>query len=128
MVEWEDVPLFDENGQPNIQKGRDLRDAALEQVEANADPDWNDRAKVALQRLALSQPIVVADDMWKHIERPREPRALGPIFMWAKREGLLAPTDRYVACTRPSRHVAPLRVWESLVHKISGEDEVDLPR
>jgi hypothetical protein len=42
---------------------------------------------------------------------PREPRALGPIFIKAQRAGLIEPTGAFHRTTRPSAHRSPQREW-----------------
>jgi len=94
--------------------GEQLRDEALEQVEANAKATWLDDAVKAIEYLAETQDHLTADHVWELIGSPREPRAMGAAFRIAYKRNLIKPTRNYEASTRPQRHAAPIRVWASL--------------
>jgi len=104
-------PLFDGL---TLDQGRAKRDEALERVAANTNADWRVRALEMVFELAKYQRELVADDLWRYLEKPREPRALGPIMRAAQRAGWIAPTDRYVP--NPNRHLTPSRVWSSRLY------------
>lgn len=96
---------------------RSERDAALSRVEANTDEEWKRQARAAVERLARSTPEFISDAVWDTgLEKPHEPRALGPIMRWAQAQGLIAPTDRLETSAQVASHAMPRRVWRSLVY------------
>ena len=97
----------------------EARDKAIEQVEANANPDWKKHAYTAIEHLARMRPQFTTDDVWQYmadrdIVAPHEPRALGAIMVAAAKAGLIAPTDRYTPSARPECHRRPIKIWRSL--------------
>lgn len=101
--------LFDE------QAGIEARDAAMRRVDQHADPDWKTRAQTVAQHVARTQATFTADDLWAHIEKPREPRALGPVMKRLVKEGFAEPTGRHIPSRIPEHHRCPLREYRSLV-------------
>ena len=89
--------------------------AAIKRAEQAADAEWRYRALDALYHLALGQPDLIANDLWNHVEKPREPRATGALMKQAAKRGWIAPTERFVSVPSVSRHAAPVRVWRSLI-------------
>ena len=105
------------------------RDEALTRVEEHADPDWMHFARLAVVCVAYNAETFTADDVWAQLdalrmERPRESRALAPVLIALKREGHIAPTDRFVNSNRVSRHAGPVRVWRS---NLSGRGQLSFP-
>jgi hypothetical protein len=95
----------------------EARDAALQRVEANADPEWLTRALKAVHATCLSCADFISDDVWKigELDRTREDRALGAVMVKAAKNGWCRKTDR----TRPSvrSNLAGKPVWESLIYR-----------
>lgn len=89
--------------------------AAIKRAEQAADEEWRYRALDALYHLALGNSEVIANDLWQHVEKPREPRATGALMKQAAKRGWIAPTDRFVTVPSITRHAAPVRVWRSLI-------------
>lgn len=113
-------PLFDADTRPPHQRSgfaeaQAARDAALEQVEEHADPEWKTQALDAVFRTALQLSEFISDDVWSvgRLESTREDRALGPVFLVAARKGWIEKTDR----VRPSKrsHLSGKTVWKSLL-------------
>lgn len=108
-----DLPLFD------AVEAAASRDAAIAQVEHNADVAWKDEARAIVQRLARSRIEFTTDDVWICLEdseaETHEPRALGAIMREAGREGLIRATNMTAPSTRPACNARPVRIWESLV-------------
>jgi hypothetical protein len=91
------------------------RQLALVRVERHADPAWLEAAYQALLRCARTRESFISDDVWEYgLERTREDRALGAVFIRAKRAGLIEKTDR----TRPSvrSHLSGKPVWQSRIY------------
>jgi len=92
------------------------RDVALDRVEQASEPDWEGKAFVAVRKTAEAFREFISDDVWSHtgLEKPREGRALGPVFLHAVRAGWIRKTDR----VRPSvrSHLSGKPVWESLIY------------
>jgi len=93
------------------------RDAALAQVEVNADPGWQVMALDALRRTAEQRREFISDYVWSvgSLPRTRDDRALGPIFRDGIRKGWIRKTH----VLRPSvrSHLSGKPVWESLLFK-----------
>lgn len=94
---------------------RDATQLALLRVERHADPAWLEAAYQALLRCARARESFISDDVWSFgLEATREDRALGAVFMRAKRAGVIVKTDR----VRPSvrSHLSGKPVWHSLIY------------
>ena len=106
----------------NVQLGRELRDASIQQVEEHANPEWKVDAYAALLAVAKERETLTADDVWEVLAttssaETHENRAMGPIMQSGRRSGLIENTGRTVPCRRPSRHVAPVTLWRSLLYR-----------
>jgi hypothetical protein len=89
------------------------RDAAIAQVDANADDEWKRYALGFIAELSADLDEFTTDDLWDAgLIKPREPRALGPVMRRAAKRGLIATTGEF----RKSRYrnCAPLPVWASV--------------
>lgn len=109
--------LLPHQGGPSLPEAKKARDAALAQVEANADDDWKKRAFAALIVIAKRQETLIANDLWEVVERPREPRALGPVMMRGHKYGIVEPTSTYRPVPSAKSHAAPVRIWRSLCYE-----------
>lgn len=93
-----------------------LRDAALEQVEANADAEWIAAAKAVVWALIkLGEPFT-SDHIWRGLDergvgKPREPRALGAVLRAAAKAGYIQSTGEWFKSERPENHSRPVAVW-----------------
>lgn len=101
-------------------EGRARRDEAIERVEAHADTAWKDSARACLVYVASRKEHFTADDVAEELGSwvgggTHEPRAMGAIFLWARREKIAEPTSEFRATRRPQGHAGPRRVWKSLV-------------
>jgi hypothetical protein len=88
------------------------RNAAIAQVDANADDEWKRYALGFVAELSADLDEFTTDDLWDAgLIKPREPRALGPVMRRAAKRGLIATTGEF----RKSRYrnCAPLPVWAS---------------
>lgn len=89
------------------------KDEAIDQVEENADAIWLGVARTVLEQLARSRSHITSDDVWDRVPAPREPRAMGAVFRWAMRQGLVEATDRIKPSRRPECHGRRIQVWRS---------------
>lgn len=91
------------------------RDKALVQVEAYALPEWKERALEAVRLTAITRAEFISDDVWEvgNLDRAREDRALGPVFLQAARLGWIKKTDRVKPSVRS--HLSGKPVWISLI-------------
>ena len=90
------------------------RDAAIQQVEANADEGWLKAAHWAVVFLAEDGDPFTTDDIWEYVDRhgkPREPRAMGAVMKQAAAEGLIEATGEYRKSKRVECHARPVMVW-----------------
>ena len=92
--------------------GPALRDRAFTRV-ARVDPAWIERAWTLVELLAQTGREFTPDDVWAAgLDRPQEPRALGPVMMRAAKAGLIVPTGRWVQSRQASQHATPVREWK----------------
>jgi hypothetical protein len=86
----------------------------LEQVEANANPDFITEATAVVEHLAATRVEFTTDDVWQRLSvGTHEPRALGAVMRKAAKAGLIRRTNRVQVSVRPSCHQRPVAVWES---------------
>lgn len=111
-----DPPVVREGLTP--EQGRAERDKAMDAVESHTDFAWKQLALQTVRFLALNHQEFVADDLWGYIEKPSEPRALGPVMRAAQKQGLIEPTERYKP--NPNRHSTPTRIWRSLLFEAAS--------
>lgn len=90
-------------------------EAAINKCERGMDADWAERALEVVERICKDRFHFTADDIWYHIDPPREPSALGVVLRRAAKLGWCVCTDEYRQSIRPSTHKRPLRVWQSRI-------------
>jgi hypothetical protein len=110
---FDDLPLFSAAGEAGKVEGMARASQAM-------NPDWQHAALQVLQAAARARPFISANDLWDGIETlgvfTHENRASGPVMTKAKENGWIAPTDRWIKSSRPSRHQGDVRLWRSLLH------------
>lgn len=94
--------------------GEQLRDEALERVEAAANDTWKTEALHVVRHLSAMGTSFTTDDVWSRLTgvATPEPRAMGPVMLAAQRAGYCYPTDRFRKSRRPEHHAGPIRVWQ----------------
>lgn len=98
---------------PTITAAVKSRDAAITQVDANADESWKAHALGFVAQVSAQLGKFTTDDLWDAgLIKPLEPRALGPVMLRAAKRGLIEATGEY----RKSRYrnCAPLPVWAAV--------------
>jgi hypothetical protein len=97
---------------------------ATAEVNLHADEAWKAAALDAVRSLANRQAFIVADDVWSELGNldvsTHEARALGAVFVQAKKEHLIEGTGRVVKCRRSVRKGGNQAVWKSLI--VSGSE------
>lgn len=97
--------------------GRQLRDAAIAQVDEHANPTWKEWALDAVQRVCEEGKPFTTDDVWLELSgtesqvRTHEPRAMGAVMQRAAKLGWVEPMNEWRQSTRPECHANPKRVW-----------------
>ncbi len=94
------------------------RDAALAQVEANADEAWKQAALAAIHEAARRFPAFIVDEVWPLIPpcfETHEGRAIGALMVQAKKAGWIEPTPDFRASRVANHHATPRRIWRSCV-------------
>ena len=85
-----------------------------------ANPAWKAAADLAVLRTAHECRTLTRDDVEARMPagvKTHENRAWGAVMLRAARDGLIVKSALpHVNCTRPSRHRAPLQVWDSLIY------------
>jgi hypothetical protein len=99
------------------------RDAAIEQVEANADPDWKEAFYQAVETVAGRMEEFTADEVWEHLStvpnvpKQHEPRAAGAVIVRAMKNGVIrAKPNFFQKSRRRSCHSSPIQVYESRIY------------
>ena len=107
------VEIFAEDA---IARAKDARDHSLAQVEDNAEEEWIAEATSALEHFLKHNETMFVDDLWawSGLERPRESRALGPVFVAAARAGWMKKTGAYRNSV--ASKMGPKPVWRSLIY------------
>lgn len=101
----------------DIIASEEAKTAAIDQVEAAADPRWmNTVYQIIVQLATASYGGFTTDQVWdvldrSKIESPTEPRAMGAVFRQACADGLIVATGEYRPSARPVCHASPKRVW-----------------
>jgi len=95
--------------------GRQLRDEAIDRVEANADAGWMERAENALRVLCCERgrESLTTDDIWRLLgdDEPREPRAMGAVLRRGCSLGIIEATDRMEPSKRAKNHARKIQIW-----------------
>ena len=98
--------------------GDRLRDRGMKRAAQGAGAAWIAAAATTIVAVARTRARFTADDVWRAgLRKPRDPRALGPAFRRAWRDGIIEPTSVFVKATLASKHSAPTRVWSSLLYR-----------
>ena len=108
-----DPDLFD------LAAAKAARDAAMEQVDENADDDWKEVAFSVVIEVARVKAEFTVDDVQEQLANlavsTHEGRAMGPVILRAVREKIIVSTGIH----RPSRqvkcHANPTTLWRSLI-------------
>ena len=109
----------------NPAAGMAERDAAIAQVEANANGQWKEAAFAAVERVCRQKQTFVVDDVWIEFHRSdgieqaeygtHERRAMGAVMKRAERVGLCENTGQYRVSARKTCHRNPRSLWRSKV-------------
>lgn len=85
----------------------------INQALANANPIWSAKAYGAIIQLARSGRTFTADDVWPYLVGVEtfNHKAMGGVFLQAKRDGLISQTGSYRVSVRRVAHKRPLAVW-----------------
>lgn len=98
--------------EPTLDDALAAREAALRRVEAAADADWMRDARAAVEAAARDLGAFTADDLWSRgLQKPREPRALGPVMRAAAADGVIEHSGVYHRSR--FRHATPIPVWRA---------------
>ena len=100
---------------------REVREAAIDRVEAGADPEWMSAALSAIRRLAARGLPFTTTRVWEEMGQAaptREPRAMGAAIRRAARAHIIQPRmcdrcGRQETADGPGRnHGRPMALWE----------------
>ena len=114
--DFESKKAFAGEGLWDAKAAHKTTEAAIQQVDENADQQWKEEALEVVQKLAWCLEEFTPDHIWNVIRKPREPSALGPVMRRAVREGWIEPTERFVKSKIPTRHCHNIRVWHSRIY------------
>jgi len=98
----------------DYQKGLELKEKGVKQVEKNTDPKWKELAVKSVETLASSGKAFTSDDVWQYLDglaTTPQPKAIGAVFLSAYRKGLIKPNGEFWQSKRPQAHGRRLMVW-----------------
>lgn len=96
--------------------GAAARDAGIASVGEHNEL-WANYALACLRYLCTTQEYVHADDLVALLVwQPAHPNAAGAVWMRARKEGLLEPTDRWRMSAVPVKHRRKLPIYRSLLY------------
>lgn len=91
---------------------------ALARVNRNASPDFMTEAKAVCEVVAHHMEEFTSEDVLERVEaETHDNRAMGPVMLWAKNQGLIEKTERFSVYRKESNHQQDTRIWRSLVYK-----------
>lgn len=102
----------------NFDQARAQRDAGMQLAAdhaASEDPGWADKAYDALVSYARAHRAFTSEEFrsGSGVKSPTTPKALGPIFRRAARDGVIEKGGFAIA---KERHLSPCVLWHSLVN------------
>jgi hypothetical protein len=95
--------------------GRALRDEGIAQIDSadgDAEAEWRNQARIALDALILTDTEFHADDLIEMIGSPPRPNMVGALFMAASRQNRINAVGFHQS-TRPSCHARVQRTWRA---------------
>jgi hypothetical protein len=100
----------------DLETARNRRDRGMRAAELNTWRPWRDRAEAGIIQLADSGREFSADDLVALVGPPvsSSQNAIGPVFAWAAREGLIECVG-FRQSERSSRRGGITRVWRGVV-------------
>lgn len=87
------------------------RDRVLDRL-AQRDADWSARAYAAVLVCAWDHGEFISDQVWSYIDKPANPKALGPVLMRLAKEHRIVPTG--ALRPHPKRHATKTLVWRAV--------------
>jgi hypothetical protein len=88
----------------------------IRNVRRGTDPDWRARCEEVVRCVALDKPYFNSNHIWERIEKPREPRALGPVMQWAKKQGFCEQLGTDISQI-PTQHKGYVGSYRSLIYE-----------
>ncbi len=88
----------------------EVRDLALDAVDAAAPEIWKIAAKRVLCGLVASKQAFSTDDVWAALPQPPEPRAIGALIMAAAKSGQIRRVG-WKPSERRACHARPVAIW-----------------
>ncbi len=115
-------PLF-EHHDFNKRRANQLREEALEQVDAAAYEQWKQKARDCIHYCASTMAEFTTDECVALMENhyptltTHEPKAWGPLMTAAAKQGWIVNTKRVTNSSMTSNHARPKTVWKSLEYE-----------
>lgn len=101
------------------------KEKAVARVAKNADREWVVAARQAVEAVAKQFEEFTTDEVLEVLRlqpvATHEGRALGPVMIYAARQGWVKNTERVRKSSAVSRHNAPKTVWRSLIFDAAGK-------
>jgi hypothetical protein len=103
-----------------------ITQAAIDQVEQNANPDWLDAACAVAVSIAREYQEFTSVEVEERMRlrhptiTTHEARAMGPVMKWCEHNRIAKQTGETVRDPRPHCHQQYKTVWESLIFQSNG--------
>lgn len=98
---------------------------ALRRVEEHSPEGWIAFARYVVEQVARTNATFISDAVWEAgLGKTSNARALGPVMIWARKEGLIAPTGEFRKSAQAGCHGMPRRVWRSLIYRPANAMEM----
>lgn len=91
---------------------------ALARVQASASPDFLTEAKEVARVVAHFMEEFTSEDILERVQaQTHDNRAMGPVMLWVKGQGLAERTERFSKYRKESNHQQDTAIWRSLVYQ-----------
>ena len=102
--------------------GTEAKKKGMERAARACNPEWWAFMLAAVVEIARAKPFFFTDDIERlRVQRqgPRthENRAIGPLMMHAKKQGICEPTDQWAPSSQSVNHRRFMRVWYSHIYQ-----------
>lgn len=105
----------------DLPAGKAARDAAMDQIDENANEEWRLFMLEVIRETARRYEFFTTDRIYATASERNTPyvhdrRALGPLMTQMQKAFVIEPTERFDSSQRPVAHASPKRVWRSLIY------------
>lgn len=124
-------PLFEHVFSGPAISAQEVKREAIARVERNANKEWLEAFRRALEYVAKRQLMFTADSVWKRLERDyphpetHEPRAAGAVVVRAIKDKVIITTNEFWNSDRRSCHGRKIQAYRSLIYDARLATDLD---